>query len=102
MSRLVFSPVARRDLIEIGDYIAQDSRASARKFVAKLRDQCERISKMPSAYPLRDRTAGIRYAPVGKYLIFFRVENNQVRIERVLHGARNLVAMLSSGLPPSD
>ncbi len=94
MSRLVFSPAARSDLVEIGDYIARDSKANARKFVARLREQCKRIGKLPSAYPLRDKEAGIRFAPIGRYLIFFRREGDMVRIERVLHGARNLGAML--------
>lgn len=97
MSRLEFSPAARRDLIEIGDYIARDSAASARRFVGKLKAQCERISKMPSAYPFRDREAGIRFAPIGRYLIFFRAIGESVRIERILHSARHLpVTILSA------
>jgi plasmid stabilization system protein ParE len=33
-------------------------------------------------------------APMGRYVIFFRVLGDVVRIERVLHGARNLRAIL--------
>ncbi len=92
--RLEFSPEARRDLVEIGDYIALDSLANARRFVAKLRGQCIRIAKRPLAYPLRDNEAGIRFAPLGRYLIFFRVTDDAVRIERVLHSARNLAQLV--------
>ena len=93
--RLEFSPEARRDLVEIGDYIARDSLINARRFVAKLREQCKRIGERPLAYPFRDKDAGIRFAPLGRYLIFFRVTDDTVRIERILHSARNLsVAIL--------
>lgn len=35
MASVTFSPKSRQDLIEIGDYIARDSRANARRFVAR-------------------------------------------------------------------
>jgi plasmid stabilization system protein ParE len=35
-------------------------------------------------------------AALGRYVIFFRVLDGTVRIERVLHGARNLPAVLGS------
>jgi plasmid stabilization system protein ParE len=71
MAPVTFSPKSRQDLLDIGDYIAQDSRANARRFVAKLIEQCQRIG---------------------------RVLDGTVRIERVLHGARNL-PMLFGGDP---
>ncbi|WP_415136038.1 type II toxin-antitoxin system RelE/ParE family toxin [Ottowia sp.] len=37
---------------------------------------------------------GLRMAAMGRYVIFFRVLERKVRIERVLHGARNLPAVL--------
>lgn len=92
--RLEFSPQAKKDLIEIGDYIALDSLSNARRFVAKLREQCKRISERPLAYPFRDKEAGIRFASLGRYLIFFRVKDDSVRIERILHSARNLAHLM--------
>lgn len=86
-----FSPKARQDLIDIGDYIAQDSQANARRFVLKLMDQCQRIGRSPLGYTSRvDLAPGLRMAALGRYVIFFRVLEDAVRIERVLHGARNL------------
>jgi plasmid stabilization system protein ParE len=35
-------------------------------------------------------------AALGSYVIFFSVSERKVRIERVLHGARNLPAVLES------
>jgi len=95
MMQVTFSPKARQDLIEIGDHIALDSPANARRFVGKLMEQCQRIGKAPMCYVGRDDLApGVRMAALGRYVIFFRVLGNAVRIERVLHGARNLPIVL--------
>jgi toxin ParE1/3/4 len=95
MMQVTFSPKARQDLIEIGDHIALDSPANARRFVGKLMEQCQRIGKAPMGYVGRDDLApGVRMAALGRYVIFFRVLGNAVRIERVLHGARNLPIVL--------
>lgn len=91
MSPVSFSPRARQDLIDIGDFIARDSRINARRFVAKLIEQCRRIGQAPLGYVGReDLVPGLRMAALGRYVIFFRVLDRAVRIERVLHGARNL------------
>jgi plasmid stabilization system protein ParE len=38
---------------------------------------------------------GIRSCPHGAYVIFFTVDDQGVRIERVLHGARDLGPLLN-------
>jgi toxin ParE1/3/4 len=92
---VVFSPKSRQDLVDIGDYIAKDSRANARRFVGKLIEQCQRIGTAPLGYAGREDLApGLRMAGLGRYVIFFRVLDGTVRVERVLHGARNLPAVL--------
>ncbi len=97
MAAVTFSPKSRQDLLDIGDYIAKDSRANARRFVGKLMEQCKRIGNAPLGYASREDLApGLRMAPLGRYVVFFRVIDSTVRIERVLHGARNLPAVLES------
>lgn len=97
MAAVTFSPKSRQDLVDIGDYIAKDSRANARRFVGKLMEQCKRIGKAPLGYAGREDLApSLRIAALGRYVIFFRVIDGTVRIERVLHGARNLPAVLES------
>lgn len=98
MTPVAFSPRARQDLLDIGDYIAKDSLTNARRFVAKLTEQCRRIGRAPLGYVSREDLApGLRMAALNRYVIFFRVVDGVVRIERVLHGARNLPAILGSG-----
>jgi toxin ParE1/3/4 len=96
MASVTFSPKSRQDLIDIGDYVARDSRANARRFVARLQDRCRQIGAAPLSYPSREDLApGLRMAPLDRYVIFFRMLEDKVRIERVLHGARNLPVVLS-------
>lgn len=96
MASVSFSPKARQGLIDIGDYIARDSRANARRFVARLQDRRRQIGDAPLGYPGREDLApGLRMAPLGRYVIFFSVLDDTVRIERVLHGARDLPVVLA-------
>jgi toxin ParE1/3/4 len=89
--KLTISPRAGLDLEEIGDSIARDNPSQAISFLRELELQCQRIAKRSGAFPVRnDLAAGIRMAVHGKYLIFFRVMDKTVRVERVIHGARNL------------
>lgn len=97
MTPVAFSPRARQDLLDIGDYIAKDSLANARRFVAKLMEHCKRIGRAPMGYVSREDLApGLCMAALDRYVIFFRVLDGGVRIERVLHGARNLPVIFGS------
>ena len=50
---------------------------------------------MPTAFTERaDIFPGIRMAVHGNYLILFRVDKGALRIERIVHGARELGAMI--------
>jgi toxin ParE1/3/4 len=89
--QLLFSPLSERDLEEIGDYIARDNPQKAVSFIRGIREQCAKITANPAAAPLRHELGeGIRMVPYGNYLIFYTADINDIRIERVLHGARNI------------
>lgn len=95
MAAVTFSPKSRQDLLDIGDYIAKGNRANARRFIGKLMEQCKRIGNAPLGYAGREDLApGLRMAALDRYVVFFRVIDSTVRIERVLHGARDLPAVL--------
>ena len=91
--RLVLSPRAAADLEEIADYISRDNPTRAASFVAELETKCRAVAETPELYPARtDLAAGLRMAVHGRYLILYRdlTDENAVRIERVVHGARDL------------
>ena len=50
MLAVTFSLKSRHAILDIGDYIAKDSRANAGRFVGKLMEQCQRIGNAPLAY----------------------------------------------------
>jgi toxin ParE1/3/4 len=82
---------AERDLADIGDYIALDNPSRAASFIDEIEARFTEIARRPSLYRLRDDVmAGIRAAPYGRYLIYFRHESDgEVVFLRVLHGARD-------------
>ena len=45
--KLRIRPEARQDLRDIGDYIAQDDRQAARRFVRALRERCAFLAENP-------------------------------------------------------
>jgi toxin ParE1/3/4 len=95
MAAVTFSPKSRQDLLDIGDYIARDNPANARRFVVRLMEQCKRVGRAPLGYVSREDLApGLRMAALDRYVIFFRVLDGVVRVERVLHGARNLPTVI--------
>lgn len=89
--RVVIAPAARADLVDIGDFIAADSPANAERWVARLEEAIQSLSFMPERVQLRDDLrSGYRAKPVGSYLIFFRVVEDEVQIVRVLHASRDV------------
>ncbi|MDX0415069.1 type II toxin-antitoxin system mRNA interferase toxin, RelE/StbE family [Sinorhizobium medicae] len=91
-----FSDEAESDLEQIADYIAKDNPRHALSFVQELRAKCERLGDTPKGFPLvpRYEQYGIRRRVHSSYLIFYRVEGEQIVIVHVLHGAMNYAAIL--------
>lgn len=91
LMRLELSPLAETDLETIGDYVALDSPRNALRFIDDLRDQCQKITRMPMAYVARPELGdGLRSCAFGRYVIFFRADDALVRIERILHSALDI------------
>lgn len=88
---------ARRDLLEIGDYIARDNPERAASFVDELRAKCRSLADMAQAFPVVPHFAQyrIRRRPHRNYLIFYRIESDHILVLHVLHSARDYGALLS-------
>ena len=97
VAHLIILPAARADLIEIGDFIAQDDPRRAASFVAEIEGRMREAAEQPMSFPVRDDLhEGLRAARHGRYLIFFVEAGDEVRVVRVLHGARDLPSLLGS------
>jgi plasmid stabilization system protein ParE len=91
VKRLRLAPRVERDLDRIAEAIARDSPRRAVSYIEELRVKCFQLAEMPTAYPLRpDLGANVRIAVNAPYLIIFRVLTNEVRVDRIIHGARNV------------
>lgn len=94
--RVVFSRNARLDLANISDHIAVDNPGRADSFTRELLKACKALSVSPERLAVvpRYRSAGMRRTVHRGYLNFFRVSQGEVEIVRVLHGKRNIDALL--------
>ncbi|HEY2117993.1 MAG TPA: type II toxin-antitoxin system RelE/ParE family toxin [Candidatus Acidoferrum sp.] len=91
MSQFHISPRASEDLIEIWNYIADDSVASADAFIDKLYQTIQVLGRQPGSGRHRKELApGIQSFPFGRYVIFYRAVKSAIEIVRVLHGARDI------------
>ncbi len=94
--KVVFTAAASDDLENIGDYIARDNPARAVSFVQELIEKARLIGETPLAFPVVPRYShqGIRRCPHNNYLIFYRAGEDMVSIIHILHGARDIEALL--------
>jgi toxin ParE1/3/4 len=89
------------DLDEIAEYIGRSNPPAALRFLDAFDQTVASLAPMPEMGSLWEsdhpRLYGLRTWPVRgckKYLIFYRPIDNGVEILRVLHGARDLDAIL--------
>lgn len=93
--KIEFSPTIENDLEEIASYIARDNPRRAETFALEIYEEFIAIGKYPLHYRFRPEIGpDARLARVGRYVILFAVEGDTVRIERVIHGARELPVVL--------
>ena len=94
------SAEARRDLKGIQDYITneQESPLAAVKVVEKILDRIEDLLDFPNTgtllYPKVNFPTSYRYARAAGYLIFYRHEQNQIFVDRIIHEKRDYIAVL--------
>lgn len=91
MKRLEFAPEAEADLLDIAGYIAADDPERALSFVGELEASCAGLIDHPESGPPRPELAvDLRSKPHGRYVIFYTPGADALRIERILHGARDV------------
>jgi toxin ParE1/3/4 len=90
VAQVIWSPAALDDVDAIAAYIARDSPNRAAGFTARLLEATDKLIDHPLCghvipeigHPDR------REIFVGAYRILYRIDENIVRITRVIHGAR--------------
>ena len=91
MKKYSLTREASRDLVEIARYIATENRTAAIDLVNRLEERCRSLVETPEAGRLREDLAeNLRSVAVGKYVIFYRIDEEGIWIIRVLHGSRDI------------
>jgi toxin ParE1/3/4 len=94
MSLYRLTEQARQDLDEIWLYIAEDNPA-ADQFLDTLYEKSVLLAGQPLLGHLQPELAlNLRSFPVGNHVIFYRPIDNGIEVARVLHGARDIDALL--------
>jgi addiction module RelE/StbE family toxin len=98
--KLHYSREALNDLDEIWEYIQTElcNPGAAEKAVHQILDKAEQLVDFPRKGALLSSIANMvddyRYLISGNYLLFYRVEGNDVYIDRVLYARRDYMHIL--------
>ena len=95
MSRLYVSPAARSDLINIWEFLAYLSERKADRTMKAIYQRFETLLEFPESGRRRDELQkGLRSFPVEKYIVFYFIVEDGIRIARVLHSAQDIEHIL--------
>ncbi len=100
MYKISFSPEAVDDLKEIKQYIKDElcNEQAAKNTVAKILKKIKLLSDFPESGSSLSAIIGFdtdyRYLVCDNYIAFYRIENKNVLIVRVLYGRRNYMQIL--------
>lgn len=100
MNKLHLSPAVQRDLMSIKKYITEglENPSAALSTVGKItKSMCVLLDHAQAGAHLSsiaDVDESYRFLVSGKYMIFYRVEGNDVHVDRVLYGRRDYLRIL--------
>jgi toxin ParE1/3/4 len=94
------SSAAQRDLDDCWFYIAQDNEDAADRFLDAIGKKLVMLAAHPNVGRSCDELApDLQRLTVGSHVVFFRRRPNYIEIARILHGARDIEAILN---PPDS
>ena len=108
MFNVCYSEAAKRDLEQIGDHIADNLKnpKAARNTVNRIQDAIDRLSEFPligaSLSSIADVDTDYRFLVCGNYFAFYRPQEKEVLIDRILYGRRDYLTILFGNLPKDD
>ena len=91
MGQVIQTRLSLRDLDTIWDYMAEENPEKASRFIRELREKMDILAEQPGMGRRRDELSpGLRSFRFGKYIVFYRVVDDDIIINRVLHGRQNI------------
>ena len=89
--QLRFTRRAEHDLIAIWKHLARDRPLTADEVVRRINRQCHAFTTTPEMGRKRPEIApDVRSFPVERWVIFYRIRDDEVVISRIVDGARDL------------
>ena len=96
MPRVRRRPLAKADVLQIWDHIADDSLTAADHWVDRLDEEFRLLATQPMMGRARDELAsGVRSFPFGRYVVFYVPLDDGIDVIRVLHGSRDIDAIFN-------
>jgi toxin ParE1/3/4 len=91
MARVIRRPLAELDILEIWDFIAEDSMTEADLWIDRLDEKLLLWATQPMMGRSRDElAAGLRSFAFGRYVVFFLPIPDGLDVVRVLHASRDI------------
>ena len=100
MAKLLISPEAKQDLLEIKEYISNelDIPIAAKNVTDKIIKQISTLSHFPKIGTMLssiiNMETGYRFLVCGSYTAFYRYIDNTVFVDRILYGKRDFMRIL--------
>jgi plasmid stabilization system protein ParE len=96
MAEFFYSPQARRDLVEIWEFIARDNLDAADRVEQEIEQAVKRLAVDPSlGHTRHDLTSKrVRFCALYFYLIIYDPESRPLEVARILSGYRDVAALL--------
>ena len=90
------SPIADGDLLSIWDFISRENLFAAERLLARIGERIESLSRFPErGKPMGHLAFGARCLIESRYLIFYRILDDNVEVVRVVHGSMDLPKVFS-------
>jgi plasmid stabilization system protein ParE len=101
VSGYVLGPDADLDLDAIWEYIARDDIDAADRWMGKLFESFETLTRTPGIGHKRDDLTSypVLFWPVGAYLVIYQAEHRPIVIVAVTQGSRDIPAFLHKRVP---
>lgn len=99
-NKIHYSPESRRYLDDIWDYIVLElqNRSATERVIDRIMDAVDQLKNFEEmGTPLSsiaDVGTGYRFLVSGNYMVFYRVQGNDVYIDRVLYGRSDYMSVL--------
>ena len=103
-NKIHYSPESRRDLDDIWDYIVSklQNRSAAERVIDRIIDAVDPLKNFAEmGAPLSsiaDIGTDYRFLVSGNYMVFYRVQDSDVYIDRVLYGRSDYMSVLFKDL----